>query len=59
MFLAVTVGPGQSGPLGLLVISLLALAAFFLFRSMTKQIRKIPPSFDPPSKDPPEPNPRP
>jgi uncharacterized membrane protein YoaK (UPF0700 family) len=39
----------QAGPLGLLVIALLAIAVFFLGRSMAKHLRRVPPSFDPPT----------
>ena len=47
------VAPAQAGPLGLVVILVLAVACVFLFRSMNKQLRKIPDSFDPPA-DPPD-----
>ncbi len=46
--LAVTVGAGQSGPIGLLVIVVLCLLCVFLFRSMTKQLKRVPRRFDPP-----------
>jgi uncharacterized protein involved in response to NO len=45
------VSPAQAGPLGLLVILLLAGAVVFLYKSMKKQLAKVPASFD----DPPEP----
>jgi hypothetical protein len=38
---------GKSGPLGLLLTLLLLIAVFFLVRSMSKHIKRIPPSFDP------------
>jgi hypothetical protein len=41
-------GSNQAGPLGLLVIALLGLAVYFLGRSLSKHLRRVPPSFDPP-----------
>ena len=38
---------GQAGPLGLLVIVLLGIACWFLYRSLSKHLRRIPASFDP------------
>ncbi len=38
---------GKSGPLGLLLTVILLIAVFLLVRSMTKHLRRIPPSFDP------------
>jgi hypothetical protein len=38
----------QAGPLGLLVIVLLAISVLLLGRSMAKHLRRVPPSFDPP-----------
>lgn len=46
--LAVTVGAGQSGPVGLLVIVVLCLLCVVLFRSMSKQLKRVPRRFDPP-----------
>jgi hypothetical protein len=43
---------GKAGPLGLLVILLLALATFVLIRSMNRHLRKVPPTFDPPAGKP-------
>ena len=40
---------GKSGPLGLLLTVLLLIAVIFLVRSMSKHLRRIPPSFDEPS----------
>jgi hypothetical protein len=37
----------QAGPLGLLVVILLAIATFLLVRSMSRHLRKVPESFDP------------
>jgi hypothetical protein len=37
---------GKAGPLGLLLIVLLLIATAFLVRSMTKHLKRIPPSFD-------------
>jgi hypothetical protein len=46
------VPPAQAGPLGLLVILLLAGTMVFLYRSMTKHIKRVPRSFDPPAEPP-------
>jgi hypothetical protein len=35
-----------AGAIGFLVVLALAVAAFFLFRSMSKHIRKVPPTFE-------------
>jgi hypothetical protein len=37
----------QAGPLGLLVVILLAIATFVLIRSMSRHLRRVPQSFDP------------
>ncbi len=37
---------GKASPLGLLIIVLLLVATFLLIRSMNKQLRKLPESFD-------------
>lgn len=50
--LAVEVGPGQSGPLGLLVVVLLCLACVVLFRSMIRQLKRVPRRFDAPQGTP-------
>jgi hypothetical protein len=42
---------GTAGPLGLLVVALLGIALFFLWRSMVKHLRRVPPSFDGPTSD--------
>jgi hypothetical protein len=44
---------GKASPLGLLVVVLLVIATVFLVRSMNKQLRKVPKSFD---RDHPEPD---
>lgn len=44
---------GKASPLGLLVVVLLVIATFFLIRSMNKQLKKVPKSFD---RDNPEPD---
>ena len=43
-----TKGPefGKASPIGLLVVIVLLLAVFLLIRSMNKQLRKLPESFD-------------
>jgi hypothetical protein len=38
---------GKSGPLGLLLTLLLLIAVFFLVRSMSRHLKRVPPSFDP------------
>jgi hypothetical protein len=38
---------GKSGPLGLLLTVLLLIAAYFLVRSMSRHLKRIPRSFDP------------
>jgi len=38
---------GKSGPLGLLLTVLLLIAVAFLVRSMSKHLKRVPPSFDP------------
>jgi len=40
----------QAGWVGFVIILLLALAVVFLYKSMTKQLKKIPASFDEPSE---------
>jgi O-antigen ligase len=37
-----------AGLIGFLVVLALAIAAVFLFRSMLKHLRRVPPTFDPP-----------
>lgn len=39
---------GQAGPLGLVIIIALFIACFFLYRSMSKHMKRLPPTFDPP-----------
>jgi hypothetical protein len=38
---------GKSGPLGLLLTVVLLIAVFLLVRSMSKHLKRIPPTFDP------------
>jgi hypothetical protein len=38
---------GKAGPLGLLLIVLLLIAVALLVRSMSKHLKRLPPSFDP------------
>lgn len=38
---------GKSGPLGALLTAVLLIAASLLVRSMTKHLKRLPPSFDP------------
>jgi len=42
---------GKAAPVGLLVILLLGIALFFLLRSMSRNLEKVPASFDPPEGD--------
>jgi hypothetical protein len=44
---------GKASPVGLLVVVLLVIATLFLLRSMNRQLRKVPKSFD---RDHPEPD---
>ncbi len=48
-----TKGPewGKAAPVALLMILLMAIALFFLIKSMGKQLKKIPPHFDPPADE--------
>lgn len=39
---------GKASPVGLLVVLLLLVAVFFLWRSMGRQLKKVPASFDTP-----------
>ncbi|HTR71094.1 MAG TPA: hypothetical protein VMH41_12820 [Mycobacteriales bacterium] len=41
-------GPLGAGFIAFLVVLALAIASFFLFRSMSRHLRKVPGSFDPP-----------
>ena len=43
---------GKAAPIGLLVILLMGIATFFLLRSMTRKINKVPASFDPAAEEP-------
>jgi len=38
---------GKASPLGLLVVVLLLIATLFLLRSMNRQLKKVPDTFDP------------
>ena len=42
---------GKAAPIGLLVIVLLIVAGYFLARSFSKQMRRVPASFDPPDPE--------
>jgi hypothetical protein len=39
---------GKAGPIGLLIIVLLLIAAAFLVKSMSRHLKRVPSSFDPP-----------
>ena len=43
---------GKASPVGLLVIVVLVIATVFLVRSMNKQLKKVPKSFDPEHPEP-------
>jgi hypothetical protein len=43
---------GKASPVGLLVIVLLLIATLFLVRSMNRQLKKVPKSFDPDHPEP-------
>jgi hypothetical protein len=43
---------GKSGPLGLLLIVVLLIAVALLVRSMTRHLKRLPPSFDPADLEP-------
>ena len=40
-----------AGFIAFLVVLALVASCFFLFRSMTRHLRKVPPSFDPPPSE--------
>lgn len=42
--------PAQAGPLGLFIILALGAATVLLIRSMSRHLKRIPPSFDPPAQ---------
>ncbi|OBF89527.1 hypothetical protein A5790_18525 [Mycobacterium sp. 852002-51152_SCH6134967] len=42
---------GKASPLGLLIVVLLLVGTFLLVRSMNRQLRKVPDSFDPPDAE--------
>ncbi len=44
--------PSQAGPLGLFIILALGAATVLLIRSMSRHLKRIPPSFDPPAQPP-------
>lgn len=43
---------GKASPLGLVVVVLLVIATVFLVRSMNRQLKKVPESFDPQHPEP-------
>jgi hypothetical protein len=43
---------GEASPVALVVIVLLAIVTIFLIRSMTKRLRRLPPSFGPAADEP-------
>jgi hypothetical protein len=43
---------GKASPIGLLIIVLLLISTLFLLRSMNRQLRKVPDSFDPKHPEP-------
>jgi Na+-transporting methylmalonyl-CoA/oxaloacetate decarboxylase gamma subunit len=56
LLLAVAEGDIAAGPIGLVIVFLLGVALVLLFRSMSKRIRRLPPSFpDQDERDPEDP----
>lgn len=47
---------GSAGPLGLLIVLLLAVATVLLIRNMSARLRRLPKSFDPPTPEPADPD---
>jgi len=45
---------GKGSPIGLLVVLLLIVAVYFLYRSMNRHLRKVPPQFGRPPEQSPE-----
>ena len=43
---------GKGSPIGLLVVLLLIVAVYFLYRSMNRHLRKVPPEFGRPDRPP-------
>jgi hypothetical protein len=43
---------GKASPVGLVIVVVLLIATFLLVRSMNKQLKKLPDSFDPKSPEP-------
>jgi hypothetical protein len=43
---------GKASPVGLVVVALLLVATLFLLRSMTRQLKKVPKTFDPEHPEP-------
>ncbi|GAA4540365.1 hypothetical protein [Mycobacterium paraffinicum] len=43
---------GKASPIGLLIVVVLLIATLFLLRSMNKQLKKVPDSFDPKHPEP-------
>lgn len=43
---------GKASPVGLLIVVLLVIATLFLIRSMNRQLKKVPDSFDPKHPEP-------
>jgi hypothetical protein len=49
--LAVAEDDVTAGPIGLVIMIVLGIALYFLFRGMNKRIRRLPPSFPDPDPD--------
>ena len=43
---------GSAGPLGLLVVLLIAVSLVVLIRNMNGRLRRLPPTFEPPADEP-------
>jgi hypothetical protein len=46
------VGSGSAGPLGFLIVVLIAIATVLLIRNMNARLKRLPPSFDEPASPP-------
>jgi hypothetical protein len=42
---------GRGSPIGLFVVLVLCIAVYFLWKSMNRHLKRVPPSFDPPPSE--------
>jgi hypothetical protein len=42
---------GRGSPIGLFVVLVLCIAVYFLWKSMNRHLKRVPPSFDPPTSE--------